>query len=79
MRIAEDLRREVEAKAMAHPASPVAPHVTVSIGISAVHPRAPLSAEALIEASDVALYSAKQQGRNRVLGRAIDAPAESLQ
>ena len=74
MRIAERLRAEVEAKAMAHPASPVAPHVTVSIGISTVRPCPSLSAEALIEASDVALYSAKQQGRNRVLGRAVDEP-----
>lgn len=74
MRVAENLRREVEAKAMAHPASPVAPHITVSIGISVVLPHAALSAEVLIEASDVALYSAKQQGRNRVLGRAVDRP-----
>ena len=75
MRIAERLRAQVEAMAMAHPASPVAPHITVSIGISTVRPHASVSAEALIEASDMALYSAKQQGRNRVLGRAVDSGA----
>jgi diguanylate cyclase (GGDEF)-like protein len=71
MRIGEALRGQVEAKAMAHPDSPVAPHVTVSIGISTVRPHASLPAHTLIAASDAALYSAKQQGRNRVQWRAV--------
>jgi diguanylate cyclase (GGDEF)-like protein len=70
MGIAKRLREEVQARAMAHPCSPVAAHVTVSIGVSAVHPHGPLLAEALIAASDSALYAAKQQGRNRIDGRA---------
>ena len=73
MTIAEDLREQVQARAMAHPCSPVAPYVTVSIGISAVHPHESPSADTLIAASDGALYSAKQQGRNRVDGRAVGA------
>jgi diguanylate cyclase (GGDEF)-like protein len=70
LRIGESLQVQVQARAIAHPNSLVAPHVTVSIGISAVRPHASLSAEALIAASDGALYSAKQQGRNRVDWRA---------
>ena len=71
MRLAENLRAQVQARAMEHPNSPVAAHITVSIGVSAVRPDAALSAEALIAASDSALYSAKQHGRNRIDGRAV--------
>ena len=70
--IAEDLRRQVEVKAMAHPDSTVASHITVSIGISIVRPRASLCSDVLIAASDRALYSAKQQGRNRAIGSAVE-------
>lgn len=72
-RIAENLRAQVSARAMAHANSPIAPHITVSIGISAVLPRPSLSADALIAASDGALYCAKQRGRNRIEGRGVAA------
>ena len=65
--VAERLRRRVEAVAMAHPSSTVAPHVTVSIGVSALTPDAALSPQRLIAAADRALYAAKAQGRNRVV------------
>lgn len=64
--IGERLRCEVESKAMAHPASPVAAHVTVSVGVSAVVPDAACQPEQLIAAADRALYVAKREGRNRV-------------
>jgi len=64
--IGEHLRGAVEARAMAHPASPVSPLVTVSIGVSAVVPDPACSPERLIEGADRALYSAKREGRNRV-------------
>jgi len=70
-RIAENLRIQVMAKAMAHPNSPIAPQITVSIGISAVLPRPSMSADALIAASDAALYCAKQRGRNRIEWRDV--------
>lgn len=68
--LAETLRRRVEAAAMAHDASQVAPHVTVSIGVSAMVPDASRSPDQLIDAADRALYAAKAQGRNRVVARA---------
>lgn len=70
-RIAERLRRRIEALAIAHPTSPVGPHVTVSIGVSAVRPHASHPSDALIETSDRALYVAKARGRNRVVARAV--------
>jgi diguanylate cyclase (GGDEF)-like protein len=74
-RLAERLRRRVETLAMEHPTSHVAPHVTVSVGASAVCPHTLRSSEALIETADRALYAAKARGRNRVVARVVaDAP-----
>ncbi|WP_188310322.1 GGDEF domain-containing protein [Arenimonas fontis] len=63
---AEDLRREVLAQALAHPASRVARHVTVSIGVAAVVPAPGMSPHLLVSAADRGLYLAKASGRNRV-------------
>ena len=68
--VAESLRLAVVEAAMPHPASPVAPHVTVSIGVSACVPHANVPPEWLVATADRAMYAAKQAGRNRV--RAAD-------
>ena len=64
--LAERMRSAVETVAMPHPDSPVAAHVTISIGVSAVVPNATQPPETLVAMADRALYSAKLQGRNRV-------------
>jgi diguanylate cyclase (GGDEF)-like protein len=43
--------------------------VTISIGVSAMAPSTSTAPEQLIELADAALYAAKHQGRNQVLGR----------
>lgn len=63
-RIAEVLRSAVEELRVPHGGSPVAPHVTVSIGAAAVYPAAGGDAAALVAAADAALYQAKAAGRN---------------
>ncbi len=65
---AEALRRAVAEEAFAHPASPLAPHVTVSVGVAALVPSAGASSEQLVAAADRALYDAKAGGRDRVAG-----------
>jgi diguanylate cyclase (GGDEF)-like protein len=62
---AEHLRALVEALAIAHPGSPVASIVTVSIGV-AFRTTDVLSTGDLVAQADRALYQAKQRGRNRV-------------
>ena len=62
----EALRRAVAEEAFAHPASPLAPHVTVSIGVAALVPSEESAPEQLVAAADRAMYDAKTRGRDRV-------------
>ncbi len=65
--VAERIRTAVQAQGMPHEHSPVAPVVTVSIGVASGLVQRAEQAEALLKEADVALYLAKDQGRNRVL------------
>ena len=67
-RVGVDLCSRIEALAIAHPASIVANHVTVSIGVSAARPDPRQPPESLIAVADRALYAAKAKGRNGVVG-----------
>jgi diguanylate cyclase (GGDEF)-like protein len=62
----EALRRAVAEEAFAHPASPLAPHVTISVGVAVMVPSADASPEQLVAAADRAMYNAKTGGRDRV-------------
>ncbi len=65
--VAERIRTAVQAQGMPHEHSPVAPVVTVSIGVASGLVQRAEQAEALLKQADVALYLAKDQGRNGVL------------
>jgi diguanylate cyclase (GGDEF)-like protein len=64
--VAERVRAAVTALAEPHAASPFG-QVTISLGIAALNP-GPAEPGRLVEFADSALYSAKQAGRNRVVG-----------
>lgn len=51
---------------MPHDSSTVSPYVTASIGVAAMQPIYEKSCTLLVEQADIALYQAKQDGRNRV-------------
>jgi diguanylate cyclase (GGDEF)-like protein len=73
--LAETIRREIRALAIAHTGSPYGV-VTVSAGIDALHdPRRDSSAEQLIGRADRALYYAKSGGRDRIATAGEAEPA----
>ncbi|HEX6722907.1 MAG TPA: diguanylate cyclase, partial [Burkholderiaceae bacterium] len=71
MHVAERCLQVVEAAAIAHAGSSVAPHLTVSIGVAQSIETAHDGAT-LLAAADAALYIAKRQGRRRFVLAAAD-------
>lgn len=74
---AESLRTACEAQAIPHPASTVAPVVTISLGVATRIPTEESSRMQLMADADAALYRAKREGRNRVV--LADAPTPDLE
>jgi diguanylate cyclase (GGDEF)-like protein len=67
--VAARLHAQIRNLGLTHPASPVAPTVSVSIGIACVVPAADRSVNGAIQLADEALYDAKAQGRDRTVVR----------
>jgi diguanylate cyclase (GGDEF)-like protein len=65
--VAQRMRFEVETLAIPHERSTAAPLLTVSVGAACVRPVTGRHREGLIQLADEALYTAKHQGRNRVV------------
>ena len=68
MKVAEDCRAVIEQARIPHVTSNVCPYITVSVGVTSMLPLYEKSASLLIEQADVALYQAKQAGRNQICG-----------
>jgi diguanylate cyclase (GGDEF)-like protein len=62
--VAKRLNGAVEAKNIPHAGSPLTDHVTISIGVSCTIPSEKFDRMDLIKRADLALYRAKQGGRN---------------
>ncbi|HLN48235.1 MAG TPA: diguanylate cyclase, partial [Steroidobacteraceae bacterium] len=70
------IQRSVAELNIPHEASRVASRLTVSIGAAFILPGSSRTPEGLIQLADEALYSAKEQGRNRVV--VMEAEYQSL-
>jgi len=65
--VAERIRHRVAWLELPHSGSPVAPIVTVSVGVTSLAPRSGETIAEVIARADAALYRAKALGRNRVM------------
>ena len=65
--VAERVRRGVLDLQLAHPASPVAPQVSVSTGAAFVRPTLERTPQGALQLADRGLYAAKHAGRNRIV------------
>ncbi len=63
--LGENIRKGVEDPAIPHISSTVSPFVTVSVGIITINPAEFESTDQILKLVDEALYSAKENGRNR--------------
>ena len=66
LKIAQDFEQVVARAQRPHPASSVAPHVSVSIGVTAMIPMPDKNSTLLVEQAEIALYQAKRQRQGRV-------------
>ncbi|HEX3467997.1 MAG TPA: sensor domain-containing diguanylate cyclase [Candidatus Elarobacter sp.] len=72
--VAERIRQRVQALAIAHDGSQVAPVVTVSLGVAHAFASSALEVDELFAQADRALYSAKERRNATVLAESIVSP-----
>jgi len=78
VKVAEDLRFQVENLKIEHLNSHVNKYVTISLGVAVILPSWEHTPAALIAAADQALYTAKHLGRNRYQVSALYELEESV-
>lgn len=72
MHVAERIRSSVAEIQIPHHYSPIADHITISIGIATVRLNSITKPEVILDTADRNLYQAKQSGRNKVVATELD-------
>jgi diguanylate cyclase (GGDEF)-like protein len=65
--IAKRINQRIRTLQIPHASSPIAPHITISIGVATIRPMLRQRWELLIQRADEALYQAKGNGRDRAV------------
>ena len=73
LEFAEKIRTTIENLGVDHQWSDVAPVITISMGLLSVTPGPGVTVDEIYKMADEALYSAKAEGRNRVVFRLLSA------
>ena len=73
VKVAEDIRQQIQGSKIAHSSSEIAEVITLSIGVASTLPNTRISPHTLISSADDALYDAKMKGRNRVIYRSLES------
>jgi len=76
--LAEKIRMAIAALALPHAYSNVAPHVTVSLGVTTCLPSGVHNPDDVLESVDQALYAAKRSGRNTTFWLPVSSGAQQL-
>ena len=74
--VAELVRSSIQQQRIPHADSPIGEFISVSVGVATVFPMVDADPEELVTAADKALYSAKQQGRDRVCFAVVTPDAD---
>ena len=75
LKIAEDIRKEIIDLKMEHQNSPIADHVTISLGVSSIKAAKKIDQELInsfIDKADQALYQAKENGKNKTVYQSFE-------
>lgn len=67
MYIAQEIRQRIRQLNIKHDASPIGNLISMSLGVATITPHTQLKPNVLINQADMALYRAKQNGRNRIV------------
>jgi diguanylate cyclase (GGDEF)-like protein len=74
----DSIRRAIEERAIEHKWSEVADVITVSIGMQTITHNDSVSVDMLYNRADKDLYTAKNEGRNRLVARTFDITDEEV-
>ncbi len=75
-KLAQNLIDAITRTAIPHADSPVAPIISVSIGVASTNPQSGDNVIELMRRADEMLYSAKEQGRNRIAQATLESPKD---